>query len=101
MLFRNDARGGAWLTVVLCDDKGPISAIGARVTVTAGGRKQSRDVAASDSFLSTHDPRPNFGLGTAETADEVEVRWPDDARTVLKQVRARQFLHLRRPPHGR
>jgi enediyne biosynthesis protein E4 len=69
--------------------------VGARVTVKAGGRTQSRDVSAGDSYASNHDPRLHFGLGTAERADEVVVRWPDGTRTVRKDVPARQVLVVR------
>jgi hypothetical protein len=55
-----------------------------------------RDVAAGDSYASTHDPRLPFGLGKAESADEVLVRWPDGTRSVLKNVRARQFLVVKK-----
>jgi enediyne biosynthesis protein E4 len=96
-ILRNEGPQGAWLTVVLEDERGPISLVGARVTVTAGGRRQIRDVAAGDSFLSTNDPRPHFGLGAAERADRVEVRWPDGSRTVLNDVPARKFLRVRAP----
>ena len=53
------------------------SPIGTLVTITAGGRRQFRDIAAGDSYMSTHDPRPHFGLGDAAIVDEVDVRWPD------------------------
>jgi hypothetical protein len=66
------------------------------VTVTAGGRSLSRDIAAGDSYVSTHDSRLHFGLGKAETADEVVVRWPDGARSVRKNVRARQVLVVKK-----
>jgi hypothetical protein len=55
-----------------------------------------RDIASGDSFLSSHDPRAHFGLGKAERADEVLVRWPDGTRTVRRNVAARQFLVVRK-----
>jgi hypothetical protein len=70
------------------------------VTVTAKGRTMSRDLAAGDSYVSTHDPRLHFGLGTAEVADEVVVRWPDGTRTVRNNVKARQFLVVKKEPHS-
>ena len=70
LLLRNDSTSGSWLTVVPEGAKGELSPIGTSVTVTAGGRTQWRDIAAGDSYMSTHDPRPHFGLGTAETADD-------------------------------
>jgi hypothetical protein len=93
-LLRNDSASGAWLTLLLEDARGRPSPIGTSVTVTAMGRTQWRDIAAGDSYLSTHDPRPHFGLGTAERAD-VDVRWPDGSHTVRKAVRTRQMLHVR------
>jgi len=95
-LLRNDTRGGAWLTVVCEDAQGGRAPIGAVVSVQAGGHTQQRDVAAGDSFLSTHDPRPHFGLGAVEKVDEVRVRWPDGTESVRRGVAARQFLRIRK-----
>jgi hypothetical protein len=95
-LLRNEGAAGAWLTVVCEVPGGTAIPIGARVTVTAGGRRMTRDVASGDSYASSHDPRLHFGLGRAEAADEVLVRWPDGTRTVMKNVRARQFLVVKK-----
>ena len=99
-LLRNESRTGSWLEVTLEDAQGGIAPIGAEVRISAGGRAQWRDVAAGDSYMSTHDPRPHFGLGTATVVDELEVRWPSGRRTVLKNVPARQNLHVRQPTGG-
>lgn len=95
-LLHNEGRAGSWLTVVCEVPGGTAIPIGTRVTVTVGGRKLSRDIAAGDSYASTHDPRLHFGLGKAERVDEVLVRWPDGARSVRKDVRARQFLVVKK-----
>jgi hypothetical protein len=95
-LLRNESPAGSWLTVVCEIPGGTAIPVGATVTVTAGGRRMSRDVAAGDSYASAHDPRLHFGLGAAETADEVAVRWPDGTRTVRNDVRARQFLVVKK-----
>ncbi len=94
-LLRNDSPGGAWLTLVLEDRAGRPAPVGTSVTVTAGGRSQWRDVAAGESYMSTHDPRPHFGLGTADTVDRVDVAWPDGTHTVREHVKTRQFLTIR------
>jgi len=96
ILLRNESRCGSWLTVVCEDEKGPLSKIGTQVTVTVEGRKMTRDVAAGDSYMSTHDPRFHFGLGKAEKAEKVDVRWPDGTHTILENVPARQFLKVRK-----
>ena len=95
-LLRNEGAARSWLTVVCEIPGGAAVPVGTRVTVTAGGRKMTRDLAAGDSYASTHDPRLHFGLGTAETADEVLVRWPDGTRSAVKNVRARQFLVVKK-----
>jgi hypothetical protein len=93
-LLRNEGAPGAWLTVVPVIPGGTAIPVGTKVTVTAGGRRMTRDVAAGDSYASCHDPRLHFGLGRAETVAEVVVRWPDGARSVRRDVRARQFLRI-------
>ena len=101
VLLRNDSPQGAWLTVVPEDARGVSSPVGTTVTVTAGGRTQWRDIAAGDSYMSTHDPRPHFGLGQAEIADVVDVRWPDGTHTITKAANARQFLHVKQGSAGK
>jgi hypothetical protein len=97
VLLRNDSpSAGAWLTVIPEGANGELTPIGTTVTVKHGGHSQWRDIAAGDSYLSTHDPRPHFGLGPVEIVDEVDVKWPDGTHTVKRQVKARQFLHVRK-----
>jgi len=93
-LLRNGSRSGSWLTVVCDLPGGGANPIGTQVFVTAGGRTQRRDIAAGDSYLSSGDPRPHFGLGSVEIVDRVEVRWPDGTRSVRAAVPARRFLHV-------
>jgi len=97
-LLHNESAAGSWLTVACEAPGGTAIPIGTKVTVTAGGRSTTRDIASGDSYASTHDPRLHFGLGKAETADQVVVRWPDGRRTALKNVSARQHLVVRKPP---
>jgi hypothetical protein len=52
------------------------NAIGSRVEVEAGGRKQTRWVAGGGSYLSAGDRRVLVGLGSAATVTRVTVRWP-------------------------
>jgi hypothetical protein len=95
-LLHNEGRAGSWLTVVCEVPGGTAIPIGTKVTVKAEGRTMTRDVASGDSYASSHDPRLHFGLGRAETADEVVVRWADGTRSLRRNVRARQFLLLKK-----
>ncbi|HZW33909.1 MAG TPA: CRTAC1 family protein, partial [Isosphaeraceae bacterium] len=50
--------------------------VGARVIVSAAGRRRFAQRVGGGSYQSAHDPRLHFGLGDAPRADQVEVRWP-------------------------
>lgn len=94
-LLRNDLSGGRhWLKVKLIGSVSNRSAIGGKVTVTAGGRKQAQEVMAQASFYSCNDQRLHFGLGTATTAD-VEVLWPRGLRDRFPKVPADRLLVIR------
>src|SRR5262249_10017573 len=70
MLLRNDCAPSAhWLQLRLRAARGNPQAVGAVVTLTAGGLTQRRDVRAGGSYASSNDLRPLFGLGTATRVD--------------------------------
>ena len=65
-LLRNDYRGpNRWLSIRLIGTRSNRAAIGAIVTVTAGGVRQSRAVVSQASYYSHDDLRLHFGLGAA------------------------------------
>ena len=61
-------------------------ALGATVTVEAGGLKRAQVVAAGYSFLSSGSPALYFGLGDREKADRITVRWPSGEITERRDV---------------
>ena len=94
-LLRNDlAGGGNWLKVLLQGTKSNRSAIGAKVTVSYGSRKQSQAVLAQSSYLSVNDRRLHFGLGP-ETKASVEVHWPSGAVEAVEAVEVNRLLVIR------
>ena len=64
------------------------AAIGARVTIQAGGMTQFDEVRGGGSYLSQNDLRLHFGLGSATKIDSVEVRWPSGKTESFKNVAA-------------
>jgi enediyne biosynthesis protein E4 len=64
------------------------AAIGARVTIHAGGMTQFDEVRGGGSYLSQNDLRLHFGLGSAAKIDLVEVRWPTGKTESFKDVAA-------------
>ena len=59
-------------------------AIGAKVTLRAGGRTLVRHVKGGGSYYSSHDRRLLVGLGSATQVESVEVRWPNRQATVQR-----------------
>ena len=64
--------------------------IGTRITLTAGEQTQIREVNPASSYLSSHDARCYFGLGTKATVDRLEVRWQSGVRQVFENLPANQ-----------
>jgi tetratricopeptide (TPR) repeat protein len=93
-LLRNVTDGGHWLALRL-RGKAPRTPIGARVTCTVGGRTSVRWLTSGTGYLSSHDPRLWFGLGTARTVDRVEVRWPSGSVQSLSGLPADRVVELR------
>jgi len=94
-LLRNEGgTGHHWLKVDARAKGGKRTAIGARVTVVTGGRTQFQDVIGVNGYLSQGDTRAHFGLGTAERADLVRVRWPDGTTDEWHDVKAGQVLRV-------
>lgn len=63
-------------------------ALGATVTVEAGGRSRTQVVSAGYSFLSSGAKELYFGLGDHEAAERVTVRWPSGRVTDRRGVPA-------------
>jgi enediyne biosynthesis protein E4 len=76
LLHNESATPHHWLRLGLRGTKSNRDAVGARVTVHAGGRALVRHRKGGGSYCSACDPRLFFGLGDAAGADRVEVRWP-------------------------
>ena len=76
ILHNKGVPGTHWVSFELAGTKSNRLALGARVTITAGGMTQTDEVRSGGSYLSQNDLRLHFGLGQATKIDSVEVRWP-------------------------
>jgi hypothetical protein len=95
VLLRNDVPAGRhWLKVLLEGTKSNRSAIGARVVVSYGERRQAQSVLAQASYLSANDRRLHFGLGAVEKAS-IEVRWPSGEVERVADVAADRLVRIR------
>jgi hypothetical protein len=76
-LLRNDLKGGGnWVQFRLEGTRSNRSAIGALITITTGGVRQTSPVLGQSSFVSQNAFRVHFGLGKHTGIDKVTVQWP-------------------------
>ncbi|MCP3977949.1 MAG: CRTAC1 family protein [bacterium] len=94
-LLRNDGAPGNWLQVRLVGKRGNRDALGARVTLTAGGTTQFREVRRGTGYAGSTLPVAHFGLGRAGRVERIEVRWPAGRTSELRDVAVNQLLMLR------
>lgn len=95
-LLRND-RGNTnhWLGLTLKGKDGPASAIGAKVTVTTGEKKQVLVNQWATSYLSNNDPRLHIGLGQKKVIDLLEITWSDGKKEVYKNIEGNRYITIK------
>ena len=94
LLHSSGGNGNHFLNFKLVGTKSNRDAMGARIRMLAGGISQTREIAGGGSYLSQSDLRANFGLGKANRAETVEVRWPSGQRQVFHDIEADKFYLL-------
>ncbi len=84
---------GNYLNVRLKGTISNRSAIGSRVSIEAGGKKQMREVVGGSNFgclpLEQH-----FGLAKTETVDSLEIRWPNGLVQKFGPIEANQTIEF-------
>jgi hypothetical protein len=86
----------AWVSLDIVGDgvKSNRNAVGAVVSVEAGGRTQTFFVVGGGSYLSASDRRLLVGLGAAAKVSKVTVRFPSGRRQVYENLPARTWWRL-------
>jgi hypothetical protein len=93
VVFRNRGiYGNHWLTLNLVGTKSNRDGFGARVRVNG----QYGYCTSTGSYLSAHDKRLHFGLGTEREA-KVEIRWPSGKQQAIGNVAADRILTVKEP----
>ena len=95
LLLRNETSGSHWVTLALEGAKSNRSAIGAKVTIEAGGRRQIAEVRSGGSYISHNDLRVHFGLGATTTVDRVTIRWPGGSADTVDNLAVDRMYRLR------
>ena len=98
-LYRNtgkaDGNRNHWLQIDLEGVRSNRDGVGSRVTVTAGGKTQSRMHRGGVHSGAQDFGRIHFGLGSSASVDVLTVEWPDGARQDFKNVAADQVVKIR------
>jgi hypothetical protein len=95
-LLRNDGGNtNHWLGLKLVGENGPASAIGARVTVSAGDMTQVHINQWSTSYLTSHDPRLHIGLGEKNHVDRIEIIWSNGKKEVFDNPVIDRYLTIK------
>jgi hypothetical protein len=109
-LYRNNGSQNHWINLKLVGAAPKrsqsvtgtnLSAIGARVTLTAtiNGHtiQQVREVSGQTGFLGQNSLNIAVGLGNATVVDSLTIRWSSGGRQVLTNVAGDQFLTIKEP----
>jgi hypothetical protein len=85
-----------WIKIKLVGTKCNRTAIGARVRVVTGKHVQMDEVNSGTSVMSQNDLRLHFGLGTVDTVDLIEVKWPTTQKLEkFMHVKANRIITIR------
>jgi hypothetical protein len=86
---------GHWLLLRVRERTGR-DAIGATLSIDAGGRTIRRDVRTGYSYLAANDPRVHVGLGATSQVQKVSVRWVDGTTEEFGPFEADRVIEIRR-----
>jgi enediyne biosynthesis protein E4 len=93
MLLRNDGGNAKhWLQVRLEGRASNRAGLGSRVTVEAGGQRQTGWVRSGSSYCSSSELTALFGLGGADRAERVVVRWASGVEETVRTVPADRLI---------
>jgi hypothetical protein len=68
--------GGNWVQFLLTGTKSNRDAIGARITITAGGLTQIHEIDGGNGYAGQSMRRAHFGIGKATKIEAAEIHWP-------------------------
>jgi hypothetical protein len=86
-----------WITLNLVGVKSNRDAIGAQVRIATPAGEQFATVTTSSSYQSSSDKRLHFGLGSATSIREIDIRWPSGIRQVLRDQTADRMVTITEP----
>jgi hypothetical protein len=94
LLFRGQpVHPGNWVELKLMGSVSNRDAIGARVTISAGGASYMREINGGNGYAGQSTTRLHFGVGRAQRLDSVSIRWPNGQVEQLPPAQAATLLN--------
>ena len=97
VLLNETSMSNHWITLNLVGTKSNRDGIGAQLRISAPAGEQFATVTTASSYESSSDKRVHFGLGTADSVREIEIRWPSGIRQMMKDMKADQIMTVTEP----
>jgi hypothetical protein len=96
LLRNNVGQKNSWVGVRLTGSKSNRDAIGAKLTLSVADRKLVRWLTGGSSYLSSHDKRILFGLGSlaANQTVNIEILWPSGARQNAPALKINRYHQI-------
>jgi len=88
---------GHWVAIKLKGTKSNRDGIGARIEVSAGGKRWTAERVASSGYLSQDDDRVHFGVGAAESIDKIQIHWPSGREQTLEKQAVDRVITVEEP----
>lgn len=102
LLYHNDGNGNNWITIKLIGTTSNKAAIGAKIkikaTINGSSVWQMREISAQSSYCGQNDMRAHFGLGDADSVEEVMISWPSGLNETFPALAANQFINITETP---
>jgi hypothetical protein len=93
-LLRNDGPRQNAIAIALAGSKSNRSAIGARCTIEAGGRRQIAEVVGGGSYYSQNSFTLYFGVAKAAKVDRIEIRWPNGETQAWRDIAVNRTVRI-------
>ncbi len=90
-LVRNESEAGNFLNLRLVGIRSHRDAVGAEIVVTAGTKKWAQQLVAGCGYMATNSKTINFGLGTANKVDSIDISWPSGTTQQFKDIPSSSF----------
>jgi len=95
VMYNRSPGNSSWITLQLQGSgKSNRDAIGAEVTIIAGGQQQRAQVMGATSYCSASDTRLHFGLGNARRVERLTIRWPSGSVETFSDVAGNQVRKI-------